>query len=263
MSLWFGAAAVAPKIRAEWGLGDWSAGWLTTAVQIGFVAGTLLSALLNLPDVFRPKNLFAICALLAAASNAMLALAASGAASAILLRFLTGFFLAGVYPPGMKVMASWFLRGRGLALGVLVGALTLGKATPYLANATRVLRLAPRAAVLLRRLRGRRAAAAARRRGAVRVSERAVRSAPGGEGLPQPRRPPGELRLLRTHVGAVRDVDLDPRHAAQQPGAHRGAGAPRRARQFSRHRKRRGRLRRRQGSRRTASVERSSPPRPW
>lgn len=135
MSLWFGAAAVAPKIRAEWALGDWAAGWLTTAVQVGFVAGTLLSALFNLPDVFRPKNLFAICALLAAASNGLLALAAGGAASAIVLRFLTGFFLAGVYPPGMKVMASWFLRGRGLALGVLVGALTLGKATPYLANA--------------------------------------------------------------------------------------------------------------------------------
>ncbi|MFN2384966.1 MAG: MFS transporter, partial [Thermoanaerobaculia bacterium] len=134
MSLWFGAAAVAPRIRAEWALGDWSAGWLTTAVQVGFVVGTLLSAVLNLPDVFRPKNLFAACALLAAVSNGLLAVA-GGAASAIVLRFLTGFFLAGVYPPGMKVMVSWFLRRRGLALGVLVGALTLGKSTPYLANA--------------------------------------------------------------------------------------------------------------------------------
>jgi len=135
MSLWFGAAAVAPALRAEWDLGGWSVGWLTTAVQVGFVVGTLLSAAPNLPDVFRAKNLFAACALLAAASNALLALAARGAPAAVALRFATGFFLAGVYPPGMKVLASWFRRGRGLALGVLVGALTLGKATPYLANA--------------------------------------------------------------------------------------------------------------------------------
>jgi MFS family permease len=135
MSLWFGASAVAPAIRAELGLGDWAAGWLTNAVQIGFVLGTLLAAILNLPDVFRPKTLFAACALSGAASNALLAVAARSPAAVIALRFLTGFFLAGVYPPGLKVMASWFVRGRGLALGVLIGALTLGKATPYLASA--------------------------------------------------------------------------------------------------------------------------------
>ena len=81
------------------------------------------------------RALVAACAWLAAAANAGLALEARGAGSAIFLRFLTGFFLAGVYPPGMKIMASWFRRGRGLALGVLIGALTLGKATPYLVNA--------------------------------------------------------------------------------------------------------------------------------
>jgi MFS family permease len=135
MALWFGASAVAPAIRAEWGLGDWAAGWLTNAVQVGFVLGTLLSAIFNLPDVFRAKNLFVVCALAGACSNALLAVAARDPVAAVTLRFLTGFFLAGVYPPGMKVMASWFVRGRGLALGVLVGALTLGKATPYLVNA--------------------------------------------------------------------------------------------------------------------------------
>jgi MFS family permease len=81
------------------------------------------------------RALIAACAWMAAGANAGLALEARGPASAIALRFATGFFLAGVYPPGMKLMASWFRRGRGLALGALIGALTLGKATPYLVNA--------------------------------------------------------------------------------------------------------------------------------
>ena len=104
-------------------------------MQLGFVAGTLLSATLNLPDVMRPRTLFAICALLGAIANALLAFAVNGVAVAIALRFLTGVFLAGVYPPGMKIIATWFKTGRGLALGVLIGALTLGKASPYLVNA--------------------------------------------------------------------------------------------------------------------------------
>jgi len=135
MSLWFSASAVAPALKAEWHLGDAAAGWLTLAVQLGFVAGTLTSAFGNLPDVFATQRLFAVSALLGALANAGVALVARGAASAVTLRFLTGFFLAGVYPPGMKIMAGWFRRGRGLALGVLVGALTVGKAFPYLVNA--------------------------------------------------------------------------------------------------------------------------------
>ncbi len=95
-------------------------------MQLGFVAGTLVSALGNLPDVFSTRRLFAISAWLGAAVNAGLALSARGPGSAVALRFLTGFFLAGVYPPGMKIMATWFRRGRGMALGVLVGALTRG-----------------------------------------------------------------------------------------------------------------------------------------
>ena len=135
MSMWFSGSAVAPALQAEWRLSPSEATWLTLAVQLGFVAGTLLSAFANLPDVFPPRRLMAACACLGALSNAGLAFAARGAASAALLRFLTGFFLAGVYPPGMKITASWFRRGRGLALGVFIGSLTLGKAFPYLVNA--------------------------------------------------------------------------------------------------------------------------------
>ena len=135
MSLWFSGSAVAPALKAEWRLSDSAAAWLTLAVQLGFVAGTLVSALGNLPDVFSTRRLFAASAALGAAANAALALSARGAASAVALRFAVGFFLAGVYPPGMKIMASWFRRGRGMALGVLVGCISLGKGFPYLVNA--------------------------------------------------------------------------------------------------------------------------------
>lgn len=135
MSLWFSASAVVPSLRAEWSLSESEAGWLTLSVQLGFVAGTLISAVFNLPDVVSTRRLFAVSAALGAVANAAFALFSEGVASAVALRFLTGMFLAGVYPPGMKIMATWFRRGRGMALGVLVGALTLGKAAPYLVNA--------------------------------------------------------------------------------------------------------------------------------
>jgi len=135
MSPWFSASAVVPAIKAEWGLTEAAAAGLTLAVQLGFVAGTLVSALGNLPDIFRTRRLFGLCAFLAAVSNAAFGLFAHSSKLGIPLRFATGFFLAGVYPPGMKIMATWFRRGRGMALGVLVGALTLGKASPYLVNA--------------------------------------------------------------------------------------------------------------------------------
>jgi len=134
MSLWFSAAAVVPALRVEWNLSYSSAGWLTIAVQLGFVFGTLISALLNLPDVLRVRYLFAASALAGALTNAAFGAFAHDAQTGIALRFLTGMFLAGVYPPGMKIMATWFLRSRGMALGTLVGALTLGKASPYLVN---------------------------------------------------------------------------------------------------------------------------------
>ena len=135
MSLWFSGSAVAPALRAEWGLSESGGAWLTLSVQLGFVVGTLFSALGNLPDVFSTRRLFAASALLGAIANAGVAVGARGPASGLTLRFLTGFFLAGVYPPGMKIMASWFRRGRGLALGTLIGGISLGKAFPYLVNA--------------------------------------------------------------------------------------------------------------------------------
>jgi MFS family permease len=135
MSLWFSASAVVPVLIKDWHISDSTAAWLTLAVQIGFVVGTLISAIFNLPDIINPRRFMAICALLAAISNALLALISNGPASAIVLRFFTGMFLGGVYPPAMKVMASWFRSGRGMAIGVLIGALTLGKAFPYLVNA--------------------------------------------------------------------------------------------------------------------------------
>ncbi len=135
MSLWFSASAVVPALRSEWSLSESVAGRLTLAVQLGFVAGTLLSALLNLPDVISSRKLFALSAFAGAVVNAAFGLYASDFATGVTLRFMVGVCLAGVYPPGMKIMATWFRRGRGTALGVLVGALTLGKASPYLVNA--------------------------------------------------------------------------------------------------------------------------------
>jgi len=135
MSLWFTASAVAPRIAVEWHLSAGTTSWLTLAVQLGFVAGTLISAIFNLPDVVSVRRLFTASALAGAITNALFAWLAHDATTAIGLRFATGVFLAGVYPPGMKIIATWFREGRGLALGVLVGALTLGKASPYLVNA--------------------------------------------------------------------------------------------------------------------------------
>src|SRR5437762_1955453 len=111
MSLWFGVSAVAPRIALEWKLDDSTTAWLTLAVQLGFVAGTLASALLNLPDVISARYLFASCAFAGAVVNAILAISAHSAGVAIPLRFITGMCLAGVYPPGMKIVATWFRAG--------------------------------------------------------------------------------------------------------------------------------------------------------
>jgi MFS family permease len=134
MSLWFVAAAIVPQLTEDWTLNPVQASWLTLSVQLGFVVGTLLSAGLNLPDRWPTERLIAACCLLAALMTWSLIAFDGFGAGVILTRFLTGAFLAGVYPPGMKLVASWFVRGRGMGVGVLVGALTLGKAVPYLLN---------------------------------------------------------------------------------------------------------------------------------
>jgi MFS family permease len=135
MALWFSGSAVVPALTQEWHLSSSEVSWLANAVQLGFVAGTLVSATLNLADIITTRHLFAICALLGALTNAFFALYVHKSTTAIALRFITGMCLAGVYPPGMKLMATWFRERRGMALGVLVGSLTLGKASPYLVNA--------------------------------------------------------------------------------------------------------------------------------
>lgn len=135
MALWFSGSAVVPALASEWNLTSSQVSWLAIAVQLGFVAGTLISATLNLADIITTRHLFTVSALLGALTNAIFGLYAHTPETAIALRFLTGVCLAGVYPPGMKLMATWFRERRGMALGVLVGALTLGKAMPYLVNA--------------------------------------------------------------------------------------------------------------------------------
>jgi MFS family permease len=134
MSLWFSASAVTPQLRAIWGLTTSEAGWLTTIVQLGFVCGTAVAAVLNLADVIPAGRLFSVSAVLGGLVNALV-LTAPGYPTALGLRFLTGFFMAGVYPPAMKMIATWFRAERGLAIGVIVGALTVGKAMPYLVRA--------------------------------------------------------------------------------------------------------------------------------
>ncbi|MCP3917659.1 MAG: MFS transporter [bacterium] len=137
MSLWFSASAVVPQLEAEWALDATSRAWLTMSVQLGFVAGALASAITSLSDRVSAAKLFAVCALLGALANASIPAldGAGGPGLAIGMRFVTGICLAGVYPPGMKLVASWSKADRGLTIGLLVGALTLGSALPHLFNA--------------------------------------------------------------------------------------------------------------------------------
>ena len=134
MSLWFAATATADHFQRLWDLSAAQVGGLTTAVQLGFVAGTALAALLNIADVLPARWLFSVTALAAAGSNLLL-LQATSFHGALALRFATGLLLAGVYPPAMKMTATWFRSGRGMAIGTVVGALTVGKAAPYLVHA--------------------------------------------------------------------------------------------------------------------------------
>jgi MFS family permease len=133
LTLWFSASAVAPSLEDEWGLTTGQASWLTLAVQIGFVIGALLSAIINLSDIVNARTLFLGATVIASAANAaLLVLGDNPFSTAILLRLVVGVALAGVYPAGLKAMSGWFKRRRGMALGLLVGALTVGSATPHL-----------------------------------------------------------------------------------------------------------------------------------
>jgi len=131
VSLWFSANAAAEPLRADWGLTLADIGALTNAVQLGFVAGTLLFALTGLADRHAASRLFAVCALVGAAANAGFALFAQGMATALPLRFAVGVALAGVYPVGMKLVVSWAPERAPQTLAWLVGMLTLGTALPH------------------------------------------------------------------------------------------------------------------------------------
>jgi len=131
-SLWFAGNAVIGDLQQEWGLDAASLGYTTSAVQLGFVAGTLAFAFLAVSDRHSPRNVFFACALLGAASNLAVLLLAGGLGTLILFRFLTGFFLAGIYPVGMKIAAGWYRDDLGRAIGFLVAALVLGTAFPHL-----------------------------------------------------------------------------------------------------------------------------------
>jgi MFS family permease len=136
LSLWFSATAVLPALSREWQLGDSGRAGLTIAVQLGFIVGTLVSALGNLPDIYSPRLLMAVSAGVGALANGALALWVDNLGPALALRALTGICMAGAYPPAMKIMATWFRQNRGTAIGILIGALTVGSATPHLIRGT-------------------------------------------------------------------------------------------------------------------------------
>jgi len=133
MSTWFSTAAVLPQLRADWDLSQVGASWLAISVQLGFVSGAVVSSVLNLADRIPPRR-FVLFGTVGAALANLLTVGADGLPVAVPARFLVGACLAGVYAPALKAMSTWFVRGRGLALGAMVGALTLGSALPHLIN---------------------------------------------------------------------------------------------------------------------------------
>ncbi|MCT2581534.1 MFS transporter [Actinophytocola gossypii] len=132
-STWFSATAVIPQVRLEWGLSSGAAGWLTIAVQWGFVTGAVVSAVFVLSDVLSPTRLILLSSIGAAVANLVL-LGAGGLGLGVPVRFATGFFIAGVYPPALKLISTWFRTGRGAAMGLLVGALSISSGVPHLVN---------------------------------------------------------------------------------------------------------------------------------
>lgn len=130
-SLWFAVNAVMPDLHQAWGLPAAAVGMLTSAVQLGFVAGTLVFALLMLADRFPPPRVFLVCSLLGAAVNALMLVAQGQLWLLAASRFGVGFLLAGIYPVGMKIAASWYREKLGAVMGVLIGALVLGTALPH------------------------------------------------------------------------------------------------------------------------------------
>lgn len=207
MAVWFSASAVVPALTRVWTLDDGGRAALTLSVQLGFVCGAFGSALLNLADRIPSRNFFTISALLAASATALIPFLNNGFVMAVILRFLTGVFLAGVYPVGIKIMATWTKADRGLGIGLLVGALTVGSALPHLLNAFGGVN--DWQSVLSRGTVG-------GARWAERLCIRAGRTVPQGSSAVQlavcgrnffhSLTHAGKPGLSRSHVGAVRDV---------------------------------------------------------
>lgn len=131
-SLWFAGNAVVSDLQRDWGLTEHSLAYITSAVQLGFIAGTLVFAFLAIADRYSPRRVFFICSITGAAANMILLFAVEDLQGLLFIRFISGFFLAGIYPVGMKIAAGWYEKGLGRALGYLVGALVLGTAFPHL-----------------------------------------------------------------------------------------------------------------------------------
>jgi len=134
-SLWFAGNAVLGDLQQAWGLAPDALGYVTSAVQLGFICGTLVFAFLAIADRYSPRLVFLLCALAGAGANLGVLAADGGLTPLLACRFATGFFLAGIYPVGMKIAAGWYRTGLGNALGFLVGALVLGTAFPHLLKA--------------------------------------------------------------------------------------------------------------------------------
>ena len=131
LSVWFSTNAVGPALEVEKGFSTSDLAWLTIAIQLGFVAGTLVIAVTNLADLVKARYLFGVSAGVAGVLN-LGVIPLDGFGPVLAVRFATGIFLAGVYPPGMKIISGWFQSGRGIALGVMIGALTIGSGSPHL-----------------------------------------------------------------------------------------------------------------------------------
>lgn len=131
-SVWFSGNAVLAELMQRWSTSSPMTGWITGAVQLGFIAGTLIFAIFTVSDRFSPRWVFLLCTMAGALSNLLTGLAGDDLAGLLALRFLTGFFLAGIYPVGMKIAAGWYEKGLGSAMGYLIGALVLGTAFPHL-----------------------------------------------------------------------------------------------------------------------------------
>ena len=266
MSLWFVSAAVLPDMLRETALSPFRQAALSSGVQAGFVIGALASAVLGLADRFDPRRVFAASAIGAGLINATLLIDLPGGVAAIAARVITGALLAGVYPVGMKIAVGWGEKDRGFLVGALVGALTLGSASPHLialfggadwrvtVAAASVASIAAGLIVL-----GRRTRAPSRHRGALRPARR-------HRGLDQPAGAARLCRLSRPHVGALCHVGLDRRGGGgllSRVAAGARSRAARQAHRLLRHRRRRHRLRGRRASGPTGSARRKSPSSPW